>query len=143
MHAAEFNAKVLAQCAQPGASIAAVAMARGLNAKLVRKWLAGRGLERAGLTQSGAGQPAMSLGAAAPASLADSVPQRWRTVDLPSRPSLRRPTQGVRDRPDRCPRSVEYAEEQGLGEFGGLFDAGKACLISEIRLSKRCPWLDG
>ncbi|WP_233372267.1 transposase [Pelomonas cellulosilytica] len=69
MHSAEFKAKVLAQCAQPGASIAAVAMTNGLNANLVRKWLAGRGLKREGLTQSGAGRPAMSLGAAAPASL--------------------------------------------------------------------------
>ena len=54
VHAAGFKAKVLAQCQEPGASVAAVAMANGLNANLVRKWLAGRGLKRAGLVVPGA-----------------------------------------------------------------------------------------
>ncbi|MEO6276833.1 transposase [Roseateles sp.] len=49
VHAADFKAKVLAQCREPGASVAAVAMAHGVNANLVRKWLVGRGLKRAGL----------------------------------------------------------------------------------------------
>lgn len=51
VHSAQFKAQVLAQCAQPGAS---VALANGLNANLVRKWLMGRGLKRAGLSASGA-----------------------------------------------------------------------------------------
>jgi len=37
-HSAEFKAQVLAECAQPGASIAAVAMAHGINDNLVHKW---------------------------------------------------------------------------------------------------------
>ena len=37
-HSAELRSQVLAQCAQPGASVAGVAMAHGLNANLVRKW---------------------------------------------------------------------------------------------------------
>ena len=37
-HSAELRSQVLAQCAQPGASVATVAMAHGLNANLVRKW---------------------------------------------------------------------------------------------------------
>ena len=37
-HDAELKAKVLAECDQPGASIAAVAQAHGLNANLVHKW---------------------------------------------------------------------------------------------------------
>ena len=37
-HSEELRSQVLAQCAQPGASLAAVAMAHGLNANLVRKW---------------------------------------------------------------------------------------------------------
>lgn len=37
-HSAEFRSQVLAKCAQPGVSVAAVAMAHGLNANLVRKW---------------------------------------------------------------------------------------------------------
>ena len=37
-HTAELKSRVLAECARPGASVAAVAMAHGLNANLVRKW---------------------------------------------------------------------------------------------------------
>jgi transposase len=38
VHSEELRTQVLAQCAQPGASVAAVAMAHGLNANLVHKW---------------------------------------------------------------------------------------------------------
>ena len=61
-HAAEFKAKVLAACNEPGASISAVALAHGLNDNQVRKWRQGRGLKRAGIGQS--------LGATAKASKA-------------------------------------------------------------------------
>src|SRR4249919_465676 len=37
-HSAELKDKVLAACAEPGASVAAVAQAHGLNANLVHKW---------------------------------------------------------------------------------------------------------
>jgi len=37
-HDAELKATVLADCDEPGASIAAVAQAHGLNANLVHKW---------------------------------------------------------------------------------------------------------
>jgi transposase len=47
VHSAEFKAKVMAQCREPGASVAAVAMAHDVNANVVRKWLAGHGLKRA------------------------------------------------------------------------------------------------
>ena len=49
VHDAQIKSKVLAECAQPGASVSAVALAHGLNANLVRKWMQGRGLQRAGL----------------------------------------------------------------------------------------------
>lgn len=49
VHGAEFKAQVLADCQVPGASVAAVALAHGLNVNLVRKWLVGRGIKRAGL----------------------------------------------------------------------------------------------
>jgi len=49
VHGAEIKSKVLAECGQPGASVSAVALAHGLNANLVRKWMQGRGLQRAGL----------------------------------------------------------------------------------------------
>ena len=37
-HRAELKAQVLAECSQPGVSVAKVAMAHGLNANLVHKW---------------------------------------------------------------------------------------------------------
>jgi len=47
-HSDELKAKVLAACDEPGASIAGVALAHGLNANLVRKWRLGRGAKLAG-----------------------------------------------------------------------------------------------
>lgn len=49
-HDAGLKSKVIAACKEPGTSVAAVALANGLNANLVRKWLHGRGLKRAGLS---------------------------------------------------------------------------------------------
>ena len=49
MHGAEFKAQVLAECQQSGASVAAIALAHGLDVNLLRKWLVGRGLKRTGL----------------------------------------------------------------------------------------------
>lgn len=37
-HAAELKKQVLAACAEPGASVAQVALTHGLNANLVHKW---------------------------------------------------------------------------------------------------------
>ena len=48
-HSAEFKAQVLAECQQPGASVAAIALAHGLNVNLLRKWLVGHGIKRTGL----------------------------------------------------------------------------------------------
>ena len=42
-HADELKARVLAACAEPGASVAAVAQAHELNANLVHKWRRGCG----------------------------------------------------------------------------------------------------
>lgn len=47
-HSPEFKARVLAACSHPGASIAAVALAHGINANVVHKWLAGIGMKRSG-----------------------------------------------------------------------------------------------
>jgi transposase len=38
-HAPEFKARVIAVCLQPGVSIAAVALANGLNANFLRSWV--------------------------------------------------------------------------------------------------------
>ena len=37
-HGAELKALVLSECAQPGASVASVAMSHGINANVVHKW---------------------------------------------------------------------------------------------------------
>ena len=37
-HSEAFRAQVLSECNQPGASVAAIALAHGLNANLVHKW---------------------------------------------------------------------------------------------------------
>ena len=42
-HADKLKARVLAACAEPGVSVAAVAQAHGLNANLVHKWRRGCG----------------------------------------------------------------------------------------------------
>jgi transposase len=39
LHAPELKRQVVAACLQPGASVAGVALAHGLNANLVRRWL--------------------------------------------------------------------------------------------------------
>lgn len=62
VHGAEFKSQVLAECQQPGASVAAIALAHGLNVNLLRKWLVGRGIKRAGLA---APRTVMSKGASA------------------------------------------------------------------------------
>ncbi|HKB54007.1 MAG TPA: transposase [Ramlibacter sp.] len=38
-HSAEFKAAVIHECTKPGVSMAAVALAHGLNATMVRKWV--------------------------------------------------------------------------------------------------------
>ena len=49
-HSSELKTKVLAACDEPGASISGVALAHGLNANLLHKWRAGRGVKLAGVT---------------------------------------------------------------------------------------------
>jgi transposase len=44
-HSEQFKAQVLAACAEPGASISAVALSFGVNANLVHQWRRGRGFE--------------------------------------------------------------------------------------------------
>jgi transposase len=37
-HSGDLKAQILAECAQPGASVASVAMSHGINANVVHKW---------------------------------------------------------------------------------------------------------
>ena len=47
-HGEQFKAQVLAACAEPGASVSAVALSFGLNANLVHQWRRGRGYKEHG-----------------------------------------------------------------------------------------------
>lgn len=38
-HSAQFKAELIAQCSQPGVSIASIALRNGLNANLLRRWI--------------------------------------------------------------------------------------------------------
>ena len=51
-HSVEFKERVLAACAEPGASVAAVARSFELNDNLVHQWRRGRGVGPAKLTTS-------------------------------------------------------------------------------------------
>ena len=72
VHGAEFKAQVMAECQRPGASVAAVALAHGLNVNLVRKWLVGRGLKRTGLV--------------APRTVRSVPPRELQTTTEPAKP---------------------------------------------------------
>lgn len=50
-HSAEFKSQVVEACRAPGASIAGVALAFGVNANLVHQWRKGRGFRQLGETQ--------------------------------------------------------------------------------------------
>ncbi len=67
-HSAEFKAQVLAACAEPGASVAAVALSFKLNDNLVHQWRRGRG---AGPVPS---EASMAVAESAPQFIALSLP---------------------------------------------------------------------
>ena len=71
VHGSQIKSKVLAECAQPGASVAAVALAHGLNANVVHKWRRGQGLQRTGLNVEA---PAREVARAAQATAVSFVP---------------------------------------------------------------------
>ncbi|MFM9927218.1 transposase [Variovorax sp. H27-G14] len=67
-HSAEFKAQVLAACAEPGASVAAVALSFKLNDNLVHQWRRGRGASPASSATS------TTLAESAPQFIALSLP---------------------------------------------------------------------
>ena len=48
VHTEAFRQAVIQACCEPGASVAGVALANGVNANLVRKWMTQRGVKPAG-----------------------------------------------------------------------------------------------
>lgn len=86
VHSSEFKAQVLDECKQPGVSVAAVAIAHGLNPNVVRKWLSGVNLKRMG-TAMPATAPRMPPLQFVPVELARS---EHRPVHIPaSQPDIR------------------------------------------------------
>ena len=79
-HSAEFKAQVLAACAKPGASVAAVALSFKLNDNLVHQWRCGRG--------ANPDAPATST------TVAESAPQ-FIALSLPPSPQPSAPAPGV------------------------------------------------
>lgn len=77
VHDTQFKAKVLAECRQPGASVAAVALAHGLNANVVHKWRRGQGLQRAGLMADATAQVPK-------ATAAQAAPLRFVALSMPA-----------------------------------------------------------
>jgi len=69
-HDVELKKRVLLQCAEPGVSVAQVAMAHGLNANLVHKWrrLAARGSRASPTAPQQTFMPVPLAAAAEPAS---------------------------------------------------------------------------
>jgi transposase len=126
VHDAEFKAQVLQECRQPGASVAAVALAHGLNVNLVRKWLVGRGLKRTGLVaprQAAAAAPSMQfvpveLTAAAVVELAavDDAAKQRSVLEEPIHIELRR---GSTQLTVRWPSSQAQACAAWLSELAG------------------------
>ena len=51
-YSAEFKAELVARCRQPGASVASIALANGMNANVLHRWLAERRQPQAAITDS-------------------------------------------------------------------------------------------
>lgn len=56
-HSDEFKAQAVAACRQPGVSMAAVAMAHGINANLLRRWVCQSAVAPHALTTSASEDP--------------------------------------------------------------------------------------
>jgi transposase len=81
-HGRELKALVLAECAEPGASVARVALKHGLNANLVHKW---RRRSRPGGPAASSEVPAEASAAQLEpraAALADGIAQPFRVSDV-------------------------------------------------------------
>ena len=87
-HDAQFKARVLAACGEPGASVAAVARAHDLNANLVHKWRRGRGA-RPLSSPTDAAAPEFAALPSAPAA-APAVQVVTGTANLPARQPAQR-----------------------------------------------------
>ena len=83
-HSDEFKQSLIEACGEPGASVAGVALANGINANQLRRWMRERGIEPPELS-------CLPLRVAASEPLAGFVPvQLSPSVDAPVRLELRK-----------------------------------------------------
>ena len=80
-HGAAFKAQVIEACRQPGVSISAVALANGLNANMLRRWL--NEAERVGPAVA-SDQDALAASAIGVA----SIPPSFVAVQMPMQPAV-------------------------------------------------------
>ena len=79
-HGAEFKGRVIRACRQPGVSVASIALANGLNANMLRRWVSEAG--RVGPVAAGS-QGAVAVSAAA---MAGGLPG-FVAVQIPTPPA--------------------------------------------------------
>ena len=80
-HSAEFKASVIQACLQPGVSVASVALANGLNANLLRKWVIDA--ERAqGIDSRALSVPTLQALEATPEFIPLELPKRAPVADI-------------------------------------------------------------
>jgi len=85
-HSEEFKSQAVDSCKQPGVSVASVAMANGINANLLRRWV----------------QAAASPAAVTP--LSDAEPAGFIALPMPAAPTV--PTEPIRIELQRGPTTV-------------------------------------
>lgn len=76
-HSSAFKSEVVNACRAPGASVASIALAYGVNANLVRQWLRGRGFKQGLAISPVLATPASAIAAApqfVPVTLAPTTP---------------------------------------------------------------------
>jgi transposase len=81
-HSAQLKAEVVSECQKPGASVAAIALARGLNANLVHGWLS---LSKAARKQSDSVERAVDerfVELQLPSTMASTGPRRDIQIEL-------------------------------------------------------------
>jgi transposase len=101
-HSVFFKAEAVGACEQPGASVAAVALARGLNANLLRRWVqeAERGDAPIAIRSCEPSDAAAAAGGFVPVSLSSSSAESQIQIELRDgarRLSLRWPASQARE----------------------------------------------
>ena len=118
IHSAEFKARILSECRQPGASVSAVAIANGLNTNVVRKWLAGHGLKR--------------MGAAAPAVRGSEPAFQFVPVEMPRPEPVVAARTGETDVRIELQRGGLYVKLQCTASAGALYAAQLRALADAL-----------